>query len=41
MEAESQAAEQIVRITLAGSETLVRLTGAGAKQTAEIGRAHV
>lgn len=34
MEAESQAAEQIVRITLAGSETLVRLTGAGAKQAA-------
>lgn len=34
MEAESQAAEQIVRMTLAGSETLVRLTGAGAKQAA-------
>ena len=32
METESQAAEQIVRMTLAGSETLVRLTGAGAKQ---------
>lgn len=34
METESQAAEQIVRMTLAGSETLVRLTGAGAKQAA-------
>ena len=36
MEAESQAAEQVVRITLAGSETLVRLTGAGAKNLAAL-----